>query len=36
MRVLVTGAKGMLGSDLCRLFEKKHEVIPTDIVKLDV
>ncbi|HZT43863.1 MAG TPA: dTDP-4-dehydrorhamnose reductase [Chthonomonadaceae bacterium] len=32
MRVLVTGANGMLGIDLCRLLEKAgHEVIRTDV-----
>ena len=36
MKVLVTGAEGMLGSDLCRIFKKKHEVIGTDIVEMDV
>lgn len=32
MRILVTGAAGMLGSDLCPTLRKnKHEVVPTDI-----
>ena len=32
MRVLITGAAGMLGVDLCRTFvERHHEVLPTDI-----
>ncbi len=36
MRVLVTGANGMLGRDLCGVFEQKHEVIATDIEEMDV
>lgn len=36
MRILVTGAKGMLGGDLCRLFEKEYDVIATDIEEMDV
>ena len=36
MRVLVTGAKGMLGSDLCLMLAKKHEVIATDVEEMDV
>ena len=36
-KVLVTGAKGMLGTDLCRIFqEKNHDVKITDIEELDV
>lgn len=36
-KVLVTGANGMLGSDLCEIFkEKGHQVIGTDIETLDV
>lgn len=31
LRVLITGAAGMLGTDLCRVFAEKHEVIATDI-----
>ena len=26
MKILVTGSNGMLGSSLCRLYHKKHEV----------
>ncbi len=36
-KVLVTGAKGMLGTDLCRIFQDKgHETIITDIQEMDV
>ncbi len=36
-KVLVTGANGMLGSDLCEIFkEKGHQVIGTDLETLDV
>jgi dTDP-4-dehydrorhamnose reductase len=37
MRVLVTGARGMLGTDLvCLLEENEHEVFATDIQELDI
>ena len=36
MRVLVTGAKGMLGRDLCGIFEQQHEVVATDLEQMDV
>jgi len=36
MRVLVTGAKGMLGGDLCRVFQEKHDVIATDVEEMDI
>lgn len=36
MRILVTGAKGMLGTDLCRIFAAHHEVVATDIEEMDV
>jgi len=37
MRILVTGARGMLGTDLvCILEEKGHEVFATDIEELDI
>lgn len=37
MKVLVTGAKGMLGQDLCPIFEDEgFEVIETDIDTLDI
>ena len=37
MKVLVTGAKGILGQDLCTmLMENNHEVIETDIGNLDI
>ncbi len=36
MKVLVTGAAGMLGSDLCPVFSEEHQIITTDIEQLDV
>ncbi len=36
MRILVTGAKGMLGSDLCPVMRERHEVLATDIGEMDV
>jgi dTDP-4-dehydrorhamnose reductase len=36
MRILVTGAKGMLGSDLCPVLAERHEVLATDIEEMDV
>jgi dTDP-4-dehydrorhamnose reductase len=37
MRVLVTGARGMLGTDLvCILEENEHEVFATDVEELDI
>ncbi|NOY39122.1 MAG: sugar nucleotide-binding protein, partial [Nitrospirae bacterium] len=36
MRVLVTGANGMLGRDLIAVLEKGHEVIPLDLEGLDI
>lgn len=37
MKVLVTGAKGMLGQDLCPILEDEgHEVVETDSGNLDV
>ena len=36
MRVLVTGAKGMLGSELCPIFGQQYEVVATDIEEMDV
>lgn len=40
MRVLITGAAGMLGVDLCRAFGDKHEVLATDItgdvIRMDI
>lgn len=36
MKVLVTGAAGMLGSDLCPIFSEEHSVIATDIDQMDV
>ena len=32
MKILVTGAKGMLGSDLCPVLRERHEVLATDLV----
>lgn len=36
VRILVTGAAGMLGSDLCPIFSEEHTVVTTDIKELDV
>jgi len=36
MKVLVTGARGMLGSDLCELLAREHEVRGVDIEGFDV
>jgi len=37
MRILVTGAKGMLGTDLCQIYrDAGHSVTPTDIQEMDV
>ena len=36
-KVLVTGAKGMLGTDLCQVFQKRgHDIVITDIDEMDV
>ena len=36
LKVLVTGAKGMLGGDLCPIFSEKHQVVATDLEEMDV
>ena len=36
MKILVTGAAGMLGSDLCPIFSEEHTVVMTDIKEMDV
>ena len=36
MKILVTGAAGMLGSDLCPIFSAGHDVVATDIAQMDV
>lgn len=36
MRVLITGAEGMLGNDLSRIFSERHSVVRTDIAEMDV
>jgi len=36
MKVLVTGAKGMLGTDLCTRLRNAYETIPLDLPELDV
>jgi len=36
MKILITGADGMLGSDLNRVLNENHEVMPTDIPSLDI
>jgi len=34
--VLVTGSKGMLGVDICRIFSERYRVFPTDVEELDI
>ncbi len=37
MRIIVTGAKGQLGTDVCTALENEgHTVIPTDVCDLDI
>lgn len=37
MKILITGAKGMLGQDLCPMLEDEgHEIIETDIQNMDI
>lgn len=36
MRVAVTGAKGLLGHEICRAFSDAHQVFPSDIDGLDI
>lgn len=36
MRIVVTGAKGMLGSDICRILGEQHQVIGIDRDELDI
>ncbi len=36
MKVLVTGARGMLGTDLCLELGKKHEVLAFDLAEADL
>lgn len=36
MRILVTGAKGMLGTDACEVLAEAHEVIGVDIDDFDI
>lgn len=36
MKILVTGARGMLGTDLCAIFRREHQVKGTDIDNMDV
>ncbi len=36
MKILVTGARGMLGIDLCSIFEEEHQIKATDIDDMDV
>ncbi len=32
MKVVVTGARGMLGEDIIEVLQKRHDVIPTDLI----
>ncbi|MEA3364687.1 MAG: NAD(P)-dependent oxidoreductase, partial [Candidatus Hydrogenedentes bacterium] len=36
MKVLIVGAKGQLGAELCRMFEKDSEVVAADLPELDI
>lgn len=37
MKVLVTGGKGMLGTDLCRIFQDRgYDIVSTDIPEMDI
>ena len=36
MKIMVTGAHGMLGTDLCKLFQDEYEIKATDIDNMDV
>ena len=36
MKILVTGARGMLGTDLCALLPQQHEVIAVDLPEMDI
>jgi len=36
VRILITGAKGMLGEDLSNYLSEKYEIIQTDIEELDI
>lgn len=36
MRVLVTGARGMLGTDVCEVLDEDHEVVGVDIDDFDI
>lgn len=36
MKILITGARGMLGKDLCALLSKEHELIKYDREELDI
>lgn len=36
MRILVTGARGMLGTDLCEMLSAEHEITGVDIEDVDI
>ncbi len=36
MRILLTGARGQLGTDFCRLLNHKHEITAWDLEELDI
>jgi dTDP-4-dehydrorhamnose reductase len=36
MKILVTGARGMLGTDLCPILARQHEIIAWDLAELDI
>lgn len=36
LKVLVTGAKGMLGNDICQVLKASHQVVATDVEEMDI
>ncbi|MDQ3248050.1 MAG: sugar nucleotide-binding protein, partial [Chloroflexota bacterium] len=36
MKIAVNGAKGMLGSELCRVLGAQHEMLAWDINEIDI
>lgn len=36
MKILITGARGMLGQDLCSILSEEHELVKYDVKELDI